>query len=136
MITSRRELLQSLGAGALGAVALSRCDAFPLGLAPGLQLWSIKEDLARDEDATLRKIAGIGYCELEHYEMPKSPADFRRQCERHGLKLVSSHFDMPMEQFGSQKTIDGARAMGLQYMVVVFPMMRSLSAAAAQRMSF
>ncbi len=110
--------------------------AFPLGLAPGLQLWSIREDLAGDETATLRKIAGIGYRELEHYRMPESPAEFRRKCEDAGLKLVSAHFDMPFEQFGSQKTIDGAKEMGLQYTIVVFPALRSLSGADAQRLSF
>jgi|SRR5579884_3190405 len=136
MTISRRNALRSFASGVLGAAALSTCDAFPLGLPPGLQLWSIREDLGRDEDGTLRNIAATGYRELEHYEMPRSPADFRRKCERYGLKLVSAHFDMPLEQFGSVKTIDGARAMDLQYMVVVFPMMRSLSAADAQRMSF
>jgi sugar phosphate isomerase/epimerase len=138
---SRRAFLQSFGKGVLSAGLLSRTAkplraAFPLGLPPGLQLWSIREDLARNEDATLRKIAEIGYRELEHYKMPQSPAEFRRKCEDAGLNLVSAHFDMPLAQFGSQKTIDGAKEMGLQYMIVVFPMLRALSGPNVPRMSF
>ena len=110
--------------------------AFPLGLAPGLQLWSIRADLAKNETATLAEIAKIGYREIEHYEMPRSPSAFRRKCDDIGLKLVSAHFDMPPDQFGSQKTIDGAKQMGLDYMVVVFPTLRSLSGPHAPHLSF
>ena len=138
---SRRAFVQSLGNGAVGAALLSGAArplraAFPLGLAPGLQLWSIREDLARDEDTTLRKISRIGYRELEHYEMPRSPSEFRRKCDDAGLKLVSAHFDMPLAQFGGQRTVDGAKEMGLQYMIVVFPTLRSLSGPNIPEMSF
>jgi sugar phosphate isomerase/epimerase len=110
--------------------------AFPLNLPAGLQLWSVRDDLARDEAATLRKIAAIGYRELEHYEMPRAPAEFRRKCEGAGLKLISSHFDMPLAQFGKQQTLDGAKEMGLEYMVVVFPALRSLSGPNVPHLSF
>ncbi len=134
---SRREFMRSLG---IGATVLSRgpqaLRAFPLNLPPGLQLWSVRGDLAKEEDATLRKIAGIGYRELEHYQMPRAPAEFRRKCEDAGLKLISAHFDMPLAQFGNQRTIDGAKKMGLQYMIVVFPALRSLSGPHVPRMSF
>jgi sugar phosphate isomerase/epimerase len=138
---SRRAFIRAVGQGALGAALLPNAArplraAFPLGLPPGLQLWSIKEDLATDEDGTVRKIAGIGYRELEHYAMPQSPKQFRRKCEDAGLKLVSAHFDMPLAQFGSPKTIDGAKQMGLQYMVVVFPMLRSLNGQDVSKLSF
>ncbi len=138
VVESRRVFLQSMANCAAGAVlgASSLRAAFPLGLPPGLQLWSIRGDLARDEDGTLRKIAGIGYRDLEHYEMPRSPKQFQRKCADAGLKLVSAHFDMPPAQFRSQKTVDGAREMGLEYMVVVFPMLRSLEASDTSKLSF
>src|SRR5579884_1525312 len=133
---SRRGLLRTLGGALLLKTASPLRAAFPLGLLPGLQLWSVRNDLARDEDGTLRQIAGIGYRELEHYQMPRSPADFRRRCDAAGLKLISAHFDMPLEQFASQKTIDGARQMRLEYMVVVFPALRALRGVDISRMSF
>ncbi len=133
---SRREFVKAAGSAALLSRAAEPARAFPLGLAPGLQLWTVKEDLAKDEDATLQRVGKIGYRELEHYQMPQSPSQFRRKCEGHGLKLVSAHFDMPLAQFGSAKTIDGAKEMGLQYMVIVFPMLRSLSGPNAPQLSF
>ncbi|HTQ54928.1 MAG TPA: sugar phosphate isomerase/epimerase [Bryobacteraceae bacterium] len=141
MSGSRRQFVQSVANGAIGAAWLGQGirplrAAFPLGLPPGLQLWSIKEDLAKAEDDTLRRIARIGYRELEHYEMPRSPAAFRRKCDDAGLKLVSAHFDMPLADFGSRKTIDGAREMGLQYMMVVFPALRSLRGVNVADMNF
>lgn len=123
-IPSRRGFVRYLGGALLSASP--RLTAFPLNLPPGLQLWSVKDDLARDEKGTLRQVAAIGYRELEHYEMPAAPAAFRRKCDDAGLKLISAHFDMPMSEFTSQKTIDGAGQMGLRYMIVVFPSMRSL----------
>jgi sugar phosphate isomerase/epimerase len=138
---SRRAFVRSVATATAGAALLSNTSsplraAFPLGLPPGLQLWSVREDLARDDDNTLRKIADIGYRQLEHYQMPQSPGQFRRKCEDAGLKMVSAHFDMPLAQFGSQKTIDGAKEMGLQYMVVVFPMLRSLNGSDTSKLSF
>lgn len=132
MRPSRRAFLQSLTAGAIAA----RGRAFPLNRPPGLQLWTVREDLAKAEIPTLQKVAAIGYRELEHYEMPGSPAEFRRKCDEVGLKLVSAHFDMPLPQFGSDKTVDGAQAMGLRYMIVVFPTLRSLSGPNPPQMSF
>jgi sugar phosphate isomerase/epimerase len=137
---SRRGFVSSVAKGAAGAGLLSltakHLGAFPLGLPPGLQLWTVRADLAKNEDDTIQKIAGIGFRELEHYRMPQSPAEFRKKCDAAGLKLVSAHFDMPFEKFGSQETIDGAKAMGLQYMVVVFPVLRSLSGPDAPHMRF
>ena len=136
MAATRREFLGGVGSGAAWLSAAGVLRAFPLGLPPGLQLWSVREDLKRDEEGTLRQVAKIGYRDLEHYQMPRRPAEFRKRCEGAGLKLVSSHFDMPMEEFGSAKTLDGAREMGLQYMVVVFPTMRSLRGVDIERMDF
>ncbi|HZU29209.1 MAG TPA: sugar phosphate isomerase/epimerase [Bryobacteraceae bacterium] len=133
MARSRRDFIRNVASGAIG-VRLLR--GYPLNLPPGLQLWSVREDLAKDEQGTLRKVAAIGYRDLEHYEMPASPAQFRRNCEAAGLKLVGSHFDMPLPEFGRDKTIEGAKAMGLRYMIVVFPTLRSLSGPNPRRMSF
>lgn len=137
---SRRAFVSSITRGVVGAGLLSltarHLGAFPLGLPPGLQLWTVRADLAQNEDITIKRIADIGFRELEHYRMPQSPVEFRKKCDDAGLKLVSAHFDMPFGKFGSEETIAGAKAMGLQYMVVVFPALRSLSGPDAPRMRF
>jgi len=117
------------GAGAMGAAFLSRrsglLPGFPLKLPPGLQLWTVQNDLRRDRDATLRSIAAIGYRELELFELPPSPPEFRKRCDDVGLKCVSGHFYL--DSLRSQQTIDAAKELGLQYMIVVFPTLRSLA---------
>jgi len=129
MTRSRREFLQIAGAGVLGATFLSRhralWPAFPLKLPPGLQLWTVQDDLRRDRDATLRKIAAIGYREVELFELPPSPAELRKRCDDVGLRIVSGHFYL--DALSRQETIDAARVLGMQYMIVVFPTLRSLA---------
>jgi hypothetical protein len=66
----------------------------PLGLAAGVQLWSVREQLKENLDGTLRQLAAIGYREVELFETPKSPGEFRRKVEDAGLKCVSGHFEL------------------------------------------
>jgi len=129
MTRSRREFLQIAGAGAMGAAFLSRPSAllraFPLKLPPGLQLWTVQDDLRRDRDATFRSIAAIGYRELELFELPPSPPEFRKRCDDVGLRCVSGHFYL--DSLSRQQTIEAAKVLGLEYMIVVFPTLRSLA---------
>lgn len=120
---SRRGFVQFLGSAALGAL-FCPAKAYPLNLAPGLQLWSVREALAKNRDATLRAIANIGYRELELFELPASPSEFRRKCVDFGLKPVSGHFYL--QSLKNPKTIEAAKELGLQYIIVVFPTLRSL----------
>ncbi|HJQ19437.1 MAG TPA: hypothetical protein VJ867_03740, partial [Gemmatimonadaceae bacterium] len=98
--------------------------AYPLGLKPGVQLWSVGEELSRDTAATLRQLARIGFRELEIFELPKSPRDFRRQCDDLGLSLVSGHFYL--QSLADHKTIEAAQLLGLEYIIVVFPTLVSM----------
>jgi sugar phosphate isomerase/epimerase len=139
---SRRSFLKSVLENSLLAAALVPATqerayaALPFGLPPGLQLWTVKEELAADETSTLRKVASIGFRELEHYQMPESPAKFREKCSDAGLKLIGAHLEMPLPQLGSQQTIDNAAAMGLTYMIIVFPTLRSRSGPNPPKLSF
>lgn len=137
MSESRRTFIKKAGSTALGAVILSqafqRVDAFPLGLPPGLQLWSVKDALAADEDATLGQIAKIGYRELEIYELPKSPSSFKKKCTDLGMTLVGGHFYL--HSLKSQHAIDVSRELGLRYMIAIFPTLRSLGDADISKMS-
>ena len=54
---------------ASGAVWLARGGSLlqgsPLGLAPGVQLWSVREQIKDNLDGTLHQLAAIGYREVE-----------------------------------------------------------------------
>jgi sugar phosphate isomerase/epimerase len=109
---------------ALGSLIGRRASAYPLGLNPGLQLWSVKEALAADQAGTLRKIGAMGYREVELYELPSSTAEFKQQCHDAGLTIVGGHFYL--QSLKDRKTIDAALQLGMRYIIVVFPTLRSM----------
>jgi sugar phosphate isomerase/epimerase len=128
MKISRRTFVRS-AALAAGAAALRRgsrtLSADPLGLPPGVQLWSVRELLKTDPSGTLRQLAAIGYREVELFETPKSPRDFRKMVEGAGLKCVSGHFEL--KDMKDPATVAAANELGLSYMILVFPALPALA---------
>jgi len=99
--------------------------AYPLGLLPGLQLWSVKDALAADQAGTLQKIGAMGYREVELYELPRSPGEFKQQCADAGLAIIGGHFYL--QSLKDRKTIDTALQLGMRNIIVVFPTLKSLA---------
>jgi len=95
-----------------------------LGSRGGVQLWSVREQLKENWDGTLHQLAAIGYREVELFETPKSPGEFRRGVENAGLKCVSGHFEL--KDLKDPATIAAAQQLGLTYMILVFPALPSL----------
>jgi len=127
MRISRRNYLRCaiLAGGAAWLGRSSRLfEALPLGLPAGVQLWSVREQLKTDPDGTLRKLAEIGYREVELFETPESPREFRKMVEDAGLKCVSGHFEL--KDMKDPATIAAANELGLSYMILVFPALPSL----------
>ena len=133
---SRRKFLgAAAGSLAWQAAMSSRLRANPLGLPIGLQLWTVREELERDLGGTLQQIAQIGYREVELFELPAASKLYRKErFSGVGLNCVSGHFYL--DEFRSQRTIDAAKELGLKYMIVVFPTLRSLSDREVSKMKF
>lgn len=128
---SRRQFIHS----AAYACAIPRLRANPLGLPIGLRLWTVREELARDFNGTLHKIAGIGYREVELFELPLTDPHYRKKnFSDAGLACVSGHFYL--DEFKNPRIIDAAKELGLRYMIVVFPTLRSLSDREVSKMKF
>ena len=126
---SRRNFLSQVGAAAtlatLCPLTMRRAAAYPLHLKPGLQLWSVKDALASDQAGTLRKIGAMGYREVELYELPASVSEFKKQCDDAGLTIVGGHFYLQSLQ--DRRTIESAQQLGMKFIIVVFPTLRSMS---------
>ncbi|HLX65958.1 MAG TPA: hypothetical protein VKR41_03150, partial [Puia sp.] len=66
----------------------------------GLQLWTVRRELAKDPDGTLGKVAGIGYnsVELMGYADGKffglTPAQLSDVLKKYHLKSPSGHYGM------------------------------------------
>ena len=63
----------------------------------GIQLYSLRDDIAKNADATFEAVAKIGYSFIETYGygngkfFGKSPKDFSKQMSDLGMKMTSSH---------------------------------------------
>ena len=134
--SSRRDFVKYV-VGAIGAGltlnGAGRAAAYPLGLAPGLQLWTVKDALGADEAGTLKEVARIGYRELELYQLPKSPGEFKKRCDDLGLRLTGSH--VSLQSLDDPNTLDVAHQLALQYLIVVFPTLRAIGTKDISKMS-
>jgi sugar phosphate isomerase/epimerase len=122
-----------MAVSALAARLSKRAATFPLGLPPGLQLWTVKDELRADTPGTLLKVSRMGIRELELFALPPAPRVFRKQCDDLGLSLVGGHFYL--QSLSNSDTLRAAHELGLKYLIVVFPTLRSLKDQDISRMS-
>jgi sugar phosphate isomerase/epimerase len=93
MTISRRRFIGTT-AGAVAAFGLGGRMAYanPLGLPLGIQLYSVRREMAGDFEGTLAGVAEAGYTEVESAALPKKSAkEIRAALDTAGLKCVSSH---------------------------------------------
>lgn len=86
---------------ALGSLMMLQCKTSKMATRRfqdvGLQLWSVRDEMARNPIGTLKVLSGIGYTDVEcagyadgkFYGM--SPAEFKSVLNDHGLKMKSGH---------------------------------------------
>jgi sugar phosphate isomerase/epimerase len=125
-MTSRRDFTKTLSAAALG-YAFRPLAPNPQPLAPshkldriGLQLYTVRDRMAKDVDGTLAEVAAAGYREVEFAGyFGKSPQEIRAMLDRHGLAAPSGHISLtPAEQW--RGALDGAHVVGHRYLVVAY----------------
>lgn len=127
---SRREFLRKAAFG-VGAVALaSRAGNVSAVLAQhaetapnwtariGLELYTVRDMIAKDYQGTLEKVAQIGYKEVEpaggYNNM--SPKAFRALLDRLGLRMPSTHSGITEGADAAvEKQLEGSKIMGIQY---------------------
>lgn len=94
-----------------------------IGLQRGVQLWSLKNDLAKDFDSTLEKLALMGYRYVEsadydfdnHTIHGYSPEVFKKKLEDQGLDLIAAHALFTLQQ--TERVLEDFGAAGVQYLV-------------------
>jgi sugar phosphate isomerase/epimerase len=118
----RRQFLRRSTCGVAGLAALGTraLRANPLGLPIGLELYTVRNELEKDFAGTIKKVAAIGYKEVELYAFLKKPAaEIRRALADNGLVCPVAHYDLTLEPRLAQE-IDYAHQLGLKYMVVAW----------------
>jgi sugar phosphate isomerase/epimerase len=126
MPRNRRQFIRdaALGAGgaalALGTSSILRAD--PFGMPIGLQLYTVRKEMQKDLEGTLKKVAAIGYPEVELYSFfGKTPAQMKRLLDQARLTAPSGHTTAHDLRENPQAKVDYAKQLGLSYLVCAFP---------------
>lgn len=142
MTTTRRDLLRTLGAASLSAAVvgvLPRAlrgatrglpfDA-PFGSASesralaglGVQLYTLRAEMRRAPDATIARIATLGFDEIEWWgDWDRSPAQLRALLDRHGLRAPAAHIDpRDLQPSRLSALLDKAQLMGHRTLIVAW----------------
>lgn len=130
---TRRQFLATLGVAAVGATTLGSARARaqrPAVIRPlGLQLYTVRSLMAHDVDGTLATVAEIGYREVEFAGyFGRTPAQVREALARHELAAPSTHVALPDTDDAWARTLDEARLIGHQWVVIAWldaPMRRT-----------
>lgn len=134
MKTSRRTFIKA------GAMAVTGAAFFPQTLLAakkekgiiGLQLYSVRQEMAKDPLGSLKQVAAMGYRYVEHanYINRKfygySAPEFRKVLDDLGLKMISGHTVMGRQHWDEAKndfsdswkyTVEDAAVLGQKYVV-------------------
>jgi sugar phosphate isomerase/epimerase len=108
------------GLGAAGAAIETPTIGERLGRI-GLQLYTVRQDLARDLEATLAAVAAIGYQEVELFSPysagGRSPRELRAALDRAQLATPSTHVSSGLLYRGWDRHLDAVAALGCRYVV-------------------
>lgn len=121
---SRRNFLKTSGAFAIGAAVLpgiAKASGQNKAKDVGVQLYTVRKEMLEDNAGTLKKLAALGYKEIESAASAKGyyygfkPAEIKKVCSDLGMTLRSGHvhFDDKWQQ-----TIDDAKEAGQEYVIV------------------
>src|ERR1051325_3869206 len=119
---TRREFLERGGgiAAAVGLGGLPRLARAELGPI-GIQLYTVRRELAKDVEGTLAKLAAIGYREVEFAGYPEGTAkSLRAILDRLHLRAPSGHVGTQALRTDWARTLEQAAAVGQRYVVVAF----------------
>ena len=84
----------------------------------GLSLYTVRAEMERSLEETLREVAAIGYKEVEFAGyFGHSPTDIRQILGRYGLTAPSAHVDFHSLESNWQQMVDAAQIIGHKYIV-------------------
>ncbi len=111
------------GAAAVAAFSATKFSfGMPLGLTPGIQLYSVRQQMAQDFEGTLAAVRGAGFLEVESASLPKKPAsEIRKALDQAGLKCVSSHCSFVDVTKDLDVTTEFEKTIGVSYIICPGP---------------
>lgn len=121
----RKDFLKITGGLAMAGLASKTGLASPASEAKklksfGIQLWSVRDDLAKDPKGVLKQLASYGYKQIESFEGSKgmfwgmTNTEFRAEMDALGMKIIASHCDINKD---FEKKAADAAAIGMKYLI-------------------
>ena len=124
-MTSRRSFLKAAGIAAL-STPIIKAKLFAEAMyrklpAIGVQLYMVKEDMAKDAAGTLNQLGKMGYTQIESFGGDKgifwgmTNKDFNAAAKSSGLNMISSHY--AGDKAGYEQTAAAAAEIGMKYLI-------------------
>lgn len=122
-LSTRRNFLKTGAAvSACALMATRQGMASPFGLPLGLELYSVRDELPKDYAGTLKKVAALGYREVEaagFYD--HSAAEVKQAMRDAGLRCVSAHYSVDKLSSGLDEIIAFHKTLGAEYILCAYP---------------
>lgn len=133
---SRRVFLGRASAFTTAAALAGRCvvsRAESLELPLGLQLYSVRQQLATDYEGTLQQVSSVGYREVEAAGFYKRSApEVKQAMQKANLRCVSAHYPFGELKAHFDEILKFANEIGIQYLICASPGYKTPDAAAGR----
>jgi len=128
----RRNFIQNMSMGAAALYANKLFTGLGDSKSLAVQLYTVREAVAKDLEATLAQLAGLGYKNIELYGyngtfFGKTTSEFKTILANTGINVLSSHHTTGVGMKGKgtltdgwDKAIEDIHALGAEYMVCAF----------------
>jgi sugar phosphate isomerase/epimerase len=124
---NRRLFINRLTLAAAGGLSLYNSNAFALAagkrklLRIGMQLYTVRRELEKDFEGTLRKVAALGYKEVEFASyFGHKPAEVKSLLKRLKLDAPAAHMPYSEMRGDLRPLIDAAQTIGHKYLLLAW----------------
>ena len=120
---SRRAFLAMAGAAPFAATAFAQTKNVPIGI----ELYSVRGDLQKDLEGTVKAVAKMGYQVVEFYSpyfqwTPERAKEIRKLLDDLGIKCLSTHNSATaISAENIAKAIDLNKTIGSKYIIIASP---------------
>ena len=116
-------IVPMIGSSALKSEAKNRISK--KGLKPGIQVYSVRNQLKEDFEGSMKKLSKIGYKQIEGYGLGLdgkflgkiTPSDYKKTISDLGMELTATHCSYFKHEEAS-KMVDSAKVAGVEYLVI------------------
>ena len=121
-MVTRRDFLKKAGIATAATAFLPSMDFKAAKIKTGLILYTVRNEMTKDPDGTLKAVAEMGYnwVEAANYSnglfYNTKPAEFRKKVEGLGMKFLSTHSGVNASNI--DKAVADAAEAGLKYLVL------------------